>query len=142
MWQHEDLTKRSTSGRGEIIVVPHPTEPTVLEWLDTLQARSKEFAFGVGLCERKIIERRTEAISLAWFSPFFHLDEPYQGNKRGIEISATLLIHRRQWSSAKRQHSSNATVWQNARWKFSTLEISKVAEISKTPFISLAAFCY
>jgi len=85
----------------------------------------------VGLCERKIIERRTETISLAWFSPFSHLDEPCQGNKGGVEIYATLLIHRRQSSSAKRQHSSNAIVWQSARCTFSTLEISKVEEISK-----------
>jgi hypothetical protein len=43
-------------------MVPHPTESTVLEWLDTFQGRSKQFAFGVGLCDMKVIERRTEPI--------------------------------------------------------------------------------
>jgi hypothetical protein len=36
------LTKRSTPGKGEIIMVPHPTEPTVLEWLETLQAHNRK----------------------------------------------------------------------------------------------------
>jgi hypothetical protein len=54
------LTNRSAP--AELLWVPDPTEPTVLEWLETLQARSKQFAFGVGLCDRKVIERRTEPI--------------------------------------------------------------------------------
>jgi hypothetical protein len=54
------LTKRTTPGKGEIVMIPHPTEGKVLDWLDALQARSKQFAFGIGLCDRAIIERRTD----------------------------------------------------------------------------------
>jgi hypothetical protein len=147
------LTKRSTPGKGEIIMVPHPTEPTVLEWLDALQARSKQFAFGVGLCERKVIEGRTEPIGRranpganpGGFSPFSVLDEPWQQSSPSQEIAndddvpaspsvveilsapsvATVPI-----TARRRQTSSNPMIWHNASCTVSMLEITKSSEIA------------
>jgi len=148
------LTKRSTPGKGEIIMVPHPTEPTVLEWLEALQARSKQFAFGVGLCERKIIERRTEpnerranpGANPGGFSPFSYLDEPWPPSSPAQEIAAdddvpaspsvveilsppsaaTVPIT----TSARRQSSPNPMIWQHANCTISMLGISKASEIA------------
>jgi hypothetical protein len=144
------LTKRSTPGKGEIIMIPHPTEGKVLDWLDTLQSRSKQFAFGIGLCDRTIIERRTEPIESradpgvnpGGFSPFSVLDEPWPQSSPDQEIAndddvpaspsvveisapsvATVPI------TARRRQGSNANIWHNASCVLSKLEMTKSSEI-------------